>query len=103
MIVPLNPFQCQEVKKILQRINNNNKIQTGNIYFDITKNTKELINYINLILNQNKKQFTNTPIFFGPSFNLEGNGQVENLNYRLWLLILNNKEDIRNIIDIIIW
>ena len=101
MIDPLNPFQSQDVKNILQSINNNNEIQTGKIYFDITKNVKELINYINLILNQNKKQFTNTPIFFGPSFNLEGNGQVENLNYRLWLLILNNKEDIRNIIDII--
>ena len=101
MIDPLNPFLCQDVKNILQSINSNNRIRTGKIYFDITKNVKELINYINLILNQNRKIFTNTPIFFGPSFNLEGNGLVENLNYRLWLLILNNKIEIQNIIDII--
>ena len=99
MIDPLNPFQCQDVKNILQRINNNNKLRTEKIYFDMTKNVKDLINYINLILNQNKNQFTNTPIFFGPSFNLEGNGLVENLNYRLWLLVLNNKIEIENVID----
>ena len=101
MIDPLNPFQCQDIKKILKKMNNDNKMRTEKIYFDITKNVKELINYINLILNQHRNKFTNTPIFFGPSFNLEGNSLVENINYRLWLLVLNSRIDIQNVIDVI--
>ena len=98
MINPLNPFQCLDIKKILRNIDDNN-IRTEKIYFDISKNVKELINYINLILNQHRDKFTNTPIIFGPSFNSEENSLVENINYRLWLLILNNQADIKEIID----
>ena len=99
---PLNPFLTQDIKKILKNIDNNNKIKIEKIYFDSLKNVKELINYINQILNQNRNKFTNTPIFFGPSFTSEETKDIENGNYRLWLLILNDKIEINtlgNIID----
>ena len=98
---PLNPFLSHDIKKILKNIDNNNKIRIEKIYFDSSKNVKELINYINQILNQNKNKFTNTPIFFGPSFTLEENKNIENVNYRLWLLILNNKIEITTLSNII--
>ena len=99
---PLNPFQCQDIKKVLKITDINNKIKKEKIYFDISKNVKELINYINKILNQHRDKFTNTPIFFGPCFNSEGNNNlVENLNYRLWLIYTDIDEDkiINNIQD----
>ena len=83
---PLNPFQCQEIKKIVVNNESKNKINIQHIYFDITKNVQELINYINQILNQHRNKFTNTPLYFGPTFNSERNNcLVENINYRLWL------------------
>ena len=83
---PLNPFQCQEIKKILVNDESKDKIKIQYIYFDITKHVQELINYINQILNQNRNKFTNTPLYFGPTFNAERNNCfVENINYRLWL------------------
>ena len=87
LINPLNPFQCQDIKKILINSGKDNSIKIETIYYDITKNVKELLNYINQILNEHRDKFTNTPIFFGPSFNSEGNNYlVENINYRLWIL-----------------
>ena len=101
LINPLNPFQNQGIIKLLKNSQLNNKIRKEKIYFDIRKNVKELINYINQILNQNRSRFTNTPILFGPSFNNEGsNCLVENINYRIWLLYTDaNEEDISNIIQ----
>ena len=39
-----------------------------------------------MILNQHRDKFTNTPIFFGPSFTEGSNSLVENINYRIWIL-----------------
>ena len=87
---PLNPFQSQEIKKILVSNEDKNKIHIEYIYFDITKNVQELINYINQILNQHRNKFTNTPVCFGPNYNSDRNNcLVENINYRLWLNDLN--------------
>jgi hypothetical protein len=93
LINPLNPFQSQGIIKLLK-----NTIRKEKIYFDIRKNVKELINYINQILNQNRSRFTNIPI---SSFNNEGsNCLVENINYRIWILYTDaNEEDISNIIQ----
>ena len=101
LINPLNPFQSQDIIKMLKRTEINNRIRKEKIYFDNRKNVKELINYINQILNQHRSRFTNTPIFFGPSFNNEGsNLLVENINYRIWLLYTDaNEDDIPNIIQ----
>ena len=92
---PLNPFQNIDIKKILVNNELKNKIHIQYIYFDITKNVKELANYINKILNQHRNKFTNTPIYFGPNNNSERNNCfVENVNYRLWLndIIVNPNE-----------
>jgi len=87
---PLNPFQSQEIKKILVNNEEKNQIHIEYIYFDITKNVQDLINYINQILNQHRNKFTNTPICFGPNYNSERNNcLVENINYRLWLNDIN--------------
>ena len=87
---PLNPFQSQKIKKILVNNEEKNKIHIEYIYFDITKNVQELINYINQILNQHRNKFTNTPVYFGPNYNSERNNcLVENINYRLWLNDIN--------------
>ena len=99
-INPLNPFLTHDIKKILKNMDNN-KIKIEKIYFDSFKNVKELINYINQILNQHRNKFTNTPIIFGPSFTLEETTNIENINYRLWLLILNNKIEINTLSNII--
>ena len=83
---PLNPFQTRDIKRFLKFSDNDNRIRKEKIYFDLTKNVKELINYINMILNQHRDKFTNTPIFFGPSFTEGSNSLVENINYRIWIL-----------------
>ena len=86
---PLNPFQCGEIKKILINNETKNKFKIEHIYFDITKSVQELTNYINKILNQHRNKFINTPIYFGPNFNSEKNNcLVDNINYRLWINIL---------------
>ena len=97
---PLNPFQCLDIKKILKNIDSNNKIRKEKIYFDANRNVKELMNYINLILNQHRDKFTNTPMIFGLGFNTEENNElVENINYRLWILYANTNDN--EIVDIL--
>ena len=83
---PLNPFQCQDIKKILINNDSKSKFKIYDIYFDINKNVQDLINYTNQILNQHRHNFTDTPIYFGPNYNSERNScLVDNINYRLWL------------------
>ena len=92
---PLNPFQCQDIKKILINNESKNKFKLQYIYYDITKNVQQLNNYINQILNQHRNKFTSTPLYFGPNYNPQSNNCfVENINYRLWLndLDVNPKE-----------
>ena len=98
---PLNPFQCQEIKKVTNNNELKNKIQIQHIYFEINKTVQELVNYINQILNQHRNKFTNVPLYFGPTFNSERNNcLVENINYRLWLNNLDNSpEDIANFLQ----
>ena len=98
---PLNPFQSKEIIRMLKNSQMNNKIKKEQVYFDIRKKVKELINYINQILNQHRSKFTNTPIFFGPSFNSEDDDSlIENINYRIWLLYTDVEEsNISNIIQ----
>ena len=94
-INPLNLLQCLDDKKVSKNIDDN-KIRTEKIYFDISKNVKELSYYINLILNQHRDKFTNTPIISG---NSEENSLAKNIYYHLWILILNGPTDIKHIID----
>ena len=96
---PLNPFQSQDIKNFLKCSENNYKIRKEKIYFNIEKSVKELINYINTILNQHRDKFTDTPLFFGPSFNEGSNTLVENINYRLWIIYTDVSEN--KIVDLI--
>ena len=82
---PLNPFQYQDIKKILLNNDTKSKYKIQDIYFDITKTVQELTNYINLILNQHRNKFKDTPIYFGLNYNSTKNNLINNINYRLWL------------------
>ena len=83
---PLNPFQCQDIKKILINNDAKTKYKIQDIYFDINKNVQELTDYISQILNQHRCKFIDTPIYFGSNYNPgRNNCLINNINYRLWL------------------